>query len=118
MKESYSKGLAICAVPEWYAGDGDVAGLATTGAHAGQVLSSEITHPVCRHTVAIGRQYRMLRYGEKQSDTAESATLCMCGNSRRENREVRFGFRPSVATRLQRVLERNGQSTSQTVLLT
>ncbi len=90
MKESYSKGLAICAVPEWYAGDGDVAGLATTGAHAGQVLSSEITHPVCRRSAAIGRQNRMLRCGEKQSDTAESETLCMCGNSRRENREIRL----------------------------
>ena len=118
MKESYSKGLAICAVPEWYAGDGDIAGLATTGAHAGQVLSSEITHSVCRRSAAIGRQNRVLRFGEKHSDTAESEILCMCGNSRRENREVRFGFRSSVATRLQRVLERNGQSTSQTVLLT
>ena len=88
MKESYSKGLAICAVPEWYAGGGDIAGLATTGAHAGQVLSSEITHSVCRRSAAIGRQNRVLRFGEKHSDTAESETLCMCGNSRRENREI------------------------------
>ena len=90
MKESYSEGLAICAVPEWYAGDGDIAGLATTGAHAGQVLSSEITHSVCRRSAAIGRQNRVLRFGEKHSDTAESETLCMCGNSRRENREIRL----------------------------
>ena len=96
MKESYSKGLASHADPEWYVGDGNMAGVATTGAHAGQVLSSEITHSVCRRTVAIGRRYRMLRYGEKQSDTAESETVCMCGNSRRENREVRLGHEVSV----------------------
>ena len=90
MKESYSEGLANRADPEWYAGDGDIAGVATTGVHTGQVLSSEITHSVCRRTVAIGRQYRMLRHGEKYSDTAESETLCMCGNSRRENRELRL----------------------------
>ena len=40
MKESYSEVLARRAGPESYAGDGDIAGVATAGVHAGPVLSS------------------------------------------------------------------------------
>jgi hypothetical protein len=40
MKESYSEVLARHAGPESYAGDGDIVGVATTGVHAGPVLSS------------------------------------------------------------------------------
>ena len=115
MKESDSEGSASHADPEWYAGDGNIAGVATTGAHAGQVLSSEITHSVCRRTVAIGRQYRRPRHGERSSDTAESETLGMCGNSRRENREILLAscFTCGDVTR-----SGNGQTTPQAVLLT
>ncbi len=88
MKESRSEDLASHAGPELYAGDGNIAGVATTGGHAGQVLSSEITRFVCRRSAAIGRQHRVRRYGKMHSDTAESETLSMCGNSRRENREI------------------------------
>ena len=42
MKESYSEVLARHADPESYAGGGNIIGVATTGAHVGRVLSSEI----------------------------------------------------------------------------
>ena len=42
MKESCSEALARHADPESYAGGGDTIGVATTGAHVGRVLSSEI----------------------------------------------------------------------------
>ena len=42
MKEPYEEELAIHFGPESYAGDGDIAGVARTGVHAGQPLSSEI----------------------------------------------------------------------------
>ena len=42
MKESCSEALARHAGPESYAGGGDTIGVATTGAHVGRVLSSEI----------------------------------------------------------------------------
>ena len=48
MKESYIEGFASHAGPELYAGDGNIAGVATTGVHAGQVLSSEMRLLVCR----------------------------------------------------------------------
>lgn len=104
MEESYSEGLAGHAVPELYAGDGNIAGVATTGVHAGQVLSSEITRFVCRRSVAIGRQHRMCRYGKMHSDTAESETLSMCGNFKRENREILSVSRAAL-------LHWNGQKT-------
>ena len=43
MKEPYRKGLASHPDPESCAGGREVSGEALTGAHAGQVLSSEIT---------------------------------------------------------------------------
>ena len=43
MKEPYGKGVANHPDPESCAGDGNIAGEALTGAHAGQPLSSEIT---------------------------------------------------------------------------
>jgi hypothetical protein len=48
MKEPYEEGLAIHLGPESYAGDGNIAGVARTGVHAGQPLSSEIISAVCR----------------------------------------------------------------------
>ena len=88
MKESCSEDLASHAGPEWYADDGNVVGVATTGVHAGQPLSSEITCLVCRRSAAIGRQYRACRQGEIRSGTAESQNLSMRGNFKRENREI------------------------------
>jgi hypothetical protein len=54
MRESYSKDLASHAGPELYAGGGNVAGVATTGAQAGQQLSSDITRFVRRSTAQRG----------------------------------------------------------------
>jgi hypothetical protein len=48
MKESYSEDLASYAGPESYAGSGNTLGVATTGVHAGKLLSSEIITSVCR----------------------------------------------------------------------
>jgi hypothetical protein len=48
MQESYSEDLASYAGPELYADDGNVMGVATTGVHAGKLLSSEIIFSVCR----------------------------------------------------------------------
>ena len=88
MKESYSEDLASHSGPELYADDGNVVGVATTGVHAGQPLSSEITCLVRRRSAAIGRQYRTFRYGKTRSGTTESENLSMRGNSKRENREI------------------------------
>ena len=88
MKESYSEDLASHAGPELYADDGNVVGVATTGVHAGQPLSSEITCLVRRRSVAIGRQYRACRQGKIRSGTTESENLSMRGNFKRENREI------------------------------
>ena len=57
--------------------------------NAGQPLSSEIITSVCRSCP--DREKAMADCtvtGEEQSDAAESQTLCMRGNSRRENREL------------------------------
>ena len=88
MKESYSEDLASHAGPELSADDGNVMGVATTGVHSGQPLSSEITYLVCRRSAANGRQYRACRQGEIRSGTAESEPLSMRGNFKRENREI------------------------------
>ena len=47
MKESYREDLASRTGPELYAGDGNIAGVATTGVHAGQLWSSEIDSFAC-----------------------------------------------------------------------
>jgi hypothetical protein len=88
MKESYSEDLASHSGPELYADDGNVVGVATTGVHAGQPLSSEITCLVRRRSAAIGRQYRTFRHGKTRSGTTESENLSMRGSSKRENREI------------------------------
>ena len=48
MQEPYMKGVANHLGPESCVGGGNAAGEALTGVHAGQVLSSEISSPVCR----------------------------------------------------------------------
>ncbi len=98
MKESYSEGPASHAGPELYAGDGNIAGVATTGVRAGQVLSSENRNFRLPTLSGLWEGYIVLRAdGEWSTDAAESKTLCMYGNSKRENREI-----PSVSTRTTR----------------
>ena len=55
MKEPYEEELAIRLGPESYAGDGDIAGVARTGVHAGQPLSSEIITATCRPCSDMGK---------------------------------------------------------------
>ena len=75
MKESYSEDLASHAGPESYAGGGNTAGVATTGEHTGQPLSSEITLFVCRSSALMRRQHHTGRPGKAGVGTAESETL-------------------------------------------
>jgi len=58
--------------------------------NAGQLLSSEILTSVCRPCPDKGKATspRSL-YGKIVADTAESVNLCMRGNPKRENREIR-----------------------------
>ncbi len=51
MKESYSEVLARHAGPESYAGGGNTVGVATTGVHAGPVLSSVNNFIPCANAV-------------------------------------------------------------------
>ena len=97
MKESYRKGVANHPDPESCAGHGNTAGEALTGAHAGQLSSSEISSigvpTLCDegegHTK--GHVQRELPF-----DAAESETLSMCGNSVRGNRETLEASLPNV----------------------
>jgi hypothetical protein len=58
MKEPYEEGLATHLGPESYAGDGNIAGVARTGVHAGQPLSSEITSFARRPCPVLGKATR------------------------------------------------------------
>ena len=93
MKESYEQGLANRSAPN------PTLAMVTSrvwhgqGGHAGQPLSSEITHSACRPCPVMGKATSPVSlFGEMRADAAESETLCMCGNSSRENREI-----PSVS---------------------
>ena len=85
MKESYEHRLG----PESYADGGNAMGVAMTGVHAGRTLSSEIsTFRVPTLSDCGEGHMRHDANGESWRDAAESKTLCMRGNSRRENREI------------------------------
>ena len=88
MKESDREDLASSSGLEPYAGDGNIVGVASVRGDAGQPLSSDITHSVCRPCFDKGKATSRLSHGEIAPDTAESKTLSMCLNSKRENREI------------------------------
>jgi hypothetical protein len=68
MKESYSEVLARRAGPESYAGDGNIAGVATAGAHLGPEIESRNVHrPECRPSRTWGRPHPIDRYGQSDS---------------------------------------------------
>jgi hypothetical protein len=94
MQVSYGEDLASHFGLQRRAGIGNGVCLSVRGeGNAGQPLSSEIITSVCRSCP--DREKAMADCtvtGEEQSDAAESQTLCMRGNSRRENREI-----PSVS---------------------
>ena len=116
MKESYREYLASNSGLEPYAGDGNMAGVASVRGNAGQPLSSDITIFACRLRSLVGKatRFRPLK-GKDGTDAAESKNLSMRRHSKRENRENLLV--PAVgggrcATR------RDGQRTFQTVMLT
>ena len=62
MKESYSEILARYAGPESYADGGDTVGVVTAGVHPGPVIElRKHTVPLCRHSIARGRQHQLGR---------------------------------------------------------
>ncbi len=110
MKESYREDLASCSGLEPYAGDGNIAGVASARGNAGQPLSSEIITFACRSCSDLEKAISSPPiFGEAATDAAESENLCMRGHPKRENREI-----PSVSEST----ARNGQRTSLTVMLT
>jgi hypothetical protein len=116
MKESYREDLASHSGLEPYAGDGNIAGVASARGNAGQPLSSEITIFACRPCPVRGKATSsMPLYGEASTDAAESKNLCMCRHSKRENREILLVSAEQVGTS---TCWRNGQKTSPTVMLT
>jgi len=89
MQESHSKELAIHTGPESCVGCRKADDEALTGVQAGQVLSCEIRSfgvPTPLSEAEGNTDARDI--GERVSDPAQSETLCMCGNSMRENREI------------------------------
>lgn len=116
MKESYEQGLASQLGPESYADGSNVVGVAMTGVHAGQPLSSEISS--FRGPTLSNRGEGNTRHGIKgkpRRATAESKNLCKRGNSRRENREILLVSAPTVGMSTRK---RNGHRTPLAVLLT
>ena len=89
MKESYGEGLGSHPDPESCVAGREARGEALTGAHAGEVLSSESTVYQGADLVRNkGRQYGEHREGEMLEGPAESETLSMHGNSMDGNREI------------------------------
>ena len=115
MKESYRESLASHSGLEPYAGGGDLAGVASARGNTGQPLSSEITISVCRSCPDREKAIPLLPFhGEAEAGTAESENLSMCRHLKRENREILL---VSVRASGLFTAKRNGQKTSQAVLL-
>ena len=104
MQESYSEELATHTGPESCAQDGNIVCEALTGVRAGRVLSFEIAVnvPSADGIPRYGRQYRMHRSGEMCTDSAESKTPRMYGNTLSGNRDplcwTLFALRPAWRT--------------------
>jgi hypothetical protein len=89
MKESYREEIASSSGLKPYADIGNDMGVASERGDAGQPLSSDIIQPVCRSCHDMEKATSSAPYnGKVQQDTAESKTLSMCRNSKRENREI------------------------------
>ena len=89
MKESYREDIASSSGLKPYADGGNDVGVASVRGDAGQPLSSDIITLVCRSCNDMEKAISSAAYyGKWQEDTAESKTLSMCRNSKRENREI------------------------------
>ena len=115
MKESYREDVASHSGLEPYAGDGNIAGVASARGNAGQPLSSEIITFVCRSCPDLEKATSSLPlYGKAEADTTESENLSMRRHSKRENREILL---VSVGHGGKYTAQQNGQKTSSTVML-
>ena len=111
MQESYREDLASCSGLDPYAGDGDVAGVASVRGNAGRPLSSEIITFACRSCADREKATPLgPRFGEVSADAAESKNLCMRRHPKRENREILL-----VSIRRRIVARRNGRTTPKAV---
>ncbi len=116
MKESYRENLASYSGLEPYAGDGNIAGVASARGNAGQPLSSEINTSVSRSCPDREKATSSTPLlGEGSADAAESKTLCMRRHPKRENREILL---VSTGQRGMVTAPWNGQKTSRAVMLT
>ena len=116
MKESYGEDIASHSGLEPYAGDGNIAGVASVRGNAGQPLSSEIITSVCRSCPDLEKAISSMPLcGEAWTDAAESKTLCMRRDPKCENREILW---VSAGQRGKFAAGRNGQKTFPTVMLT
>ncbi len=116
MKESYREDLASHSGLEPYAGDGNIAGVASARGNAGQPSSSEIITSVCRSCPDLKKATPSVPlFGEAAADAAESETLCMRRHPKRENREILL---VSAGQRGMSNSWWNGQKTFPTVMLT
>ena len=116
MKESHREEVASHSGLEPYAGDGNVAGVASARGNAGQPLSSEIITTVCRSCPDLEKATSSTPLlGEVSADAAESKTLCMRRHPKRENREILL---VSTGQRGIFTAQWNGQKTFPTVMLT
>ena len=89
MQESHKQGVAHQLDPKSCAGGRKVTGEALTGAHVGQPSSSEITFIGVPTSCCEGEGHTATgAKREPGAGAAESQTLCMRGNSMRENRET------------------------------
>jgi len=103
MKESYRKGLASRPDPESCAEGGNTLGEALTGAHTGQLLSSENSTSACRPDSLQGKAtLGPPSDREAAQDAAGSKNLSMCGNSMHENRETPSAPRSDDLGRLEK----------------
>ena len=116
MKESYREDLASSSGLEPYAGDGNIAGVASARGNAGQPLSSDIITFVCRSCPDLEKAISSLPlFGKASTDTAEPENLCMRQHPKRENREILL---VSILCGGVFTPKWNGQRTPQAVLLT
>ncbi len=121
MKESYRECLASNSGLEPYAGEGNLAGVASARGDAGQLWSSPCSHQKGLHfrvpTLSCHGEGNIDRtdHGKGRLDAAESENLGMCRHSKRENREILL---VSAVHRGMSTAQRNGQKTSPTVMLT
>ena len=116
MKESHREGLASHSGLKPYAGEGNLAGVASARGNAGQPSNSEISTSACRSCPDREKATpSMPLFGEAATDAAESENLCMRRHPKRENREILL---VSTGQRGMFTAQWNGQKTFPTVMLT